>query len=86
MGFFPIYLHVCFSNMGSNIIETIVKTTSNSSKQSSINFLHAHISLRGNLPTSLWETVICKHNTRNEMYFQLNMVRITTILYASNSI
>ena len=53
------------------------------------NFLFAHDSLRGNLPSSLtgrFSLVNTVNNTRNEMYHQLNRDRSKTITYGSFSI
>ena len=53
------------------------------------NFLFAYVSLKNNLSSSLTgklSYVDTIHDTRNEMYFQLNRPNSKTILYGSTSI
>ena len=64
----------------------ILKLSDNISLQ---NFLFAHDSLLGNLPSSLCgklSLVDVVSITRNQSYFQLDRIRTKTILYGSNSI
>ena len=64
----------------------ILKLSDNISLQ---NFLFAHDSLLGNLPSPLCgklSFVNTVNNTRNQTYFQLDRTRTKTILYGSNSI
>ena len=53
------------------------------------NFLFAHDSVNNNLPSSITgqlSLVNTVHNTRNEMYYQLDRPKSRTILYGTNSI